>query len=112
MARVLPVSSVAAQGKELAPKTRRTMGMRRTINRTDKGRAKKATWRITSVKVLVNCFFSESEFWRERVGRAAWPRVTPKREEGRIYSRRATLNIDKDPAAKSEARITVTKCSI
>ena len=40
-ARVFPVVKVAAQGKEREPKTKRTIGTRRTINKMLRGRAKK-----------------------------------------------------------------------
>src|SRR3989344_5591216 len=81
-AKVLAVRSVAAQGKDWEPKTRRTMGIRRTIKRTDRGRERKDTCKNDPAKVARKCCKSFSDDCRDRVGRAAWPMVTPKREEG------------------------------
>ena len=38
--------------------------------------------------------------------------VTPKREVGIVKRRREALRRDKEPEARSEARVTATNCSI
>jgi hypothetical protein len=51
MANIFPVVRVAIQGKDLAPNTNLTMGMRSTIKRVLRGRAKKVIWRRESIRV-------------------------------------------------------------
>ncbi len=112
IARTFPVKRVASQGKDLAPKARRTKGTRKTKTITLAGRAKKKICKIVLERVFLKLIKSFWEASSEREGKEAWDRETPKSRIGKTYSWRAKLKIESDPTARNEVRLTATHLSI